>query len=158
LERDGHGAGDETSRRIRTTLQAAATGSAADRQALWAGTLSGDLDVAGFGAIQEPEADAPEIVAVVAPMRRPTSARPSSPPENRASKTVDNVARRAAERSAANLEAAAERAREAAVAARREADRLTEEARVATERAYVAEGVADVAESTARAERAALNH
>ena len=66
LERDGHGTSDETSRRIRTTLQAAATGSAADRQTLWSGTLSGDLDVAGFGAIQEPEADAAEIAAVVA--------------------------------------------------------------------------------------------
>jgi hypothetical protein len=156
LERDGHGSSDETSRRIRTTLQAAATGSAADRQAMWAGTLSGDLDVAGFGAIQEPEADAPEIAAVVLPMRRPTSSRPSSPLEDRPSKTVDNVARRAAERSAATLTAAAERAREAALGARREADRLTEEARVAVERASVAEGVADVAEASARTARAAL--
>jgi hypothetical protein len=156
LERDGHGTSDETSRRIRTTLQAAATGSAADRQALWAGTLSADLDVAGFGSIQEPEPDAPEIAAVVGPLRRATSPRPSSPPEDRTSKTVDNVARRAAERSAANLVAAAERAREAAVTARREADRLTEEARVAVERASVAEGVADVAETSARTARAAL--
>jgi hypothetical protein len=156
LERDGHGTSDETSRRIRTTLQAAATGSAADRQTLWTGTLSGDLDVAGFGAIQEPEPDVPEIAVVIAPMRRPSSPRPSSPPKDRTPETVDLVAKRAAERSAANLVAAAERAREAAVVARREADRLTEEARVATERASVAEGVADVAEASARAARAAL--
>jgi hypothetical protein len=157
LERDGHGTSDETSRRIRTTLQAAATGSAADRQTLWSGTLSGDLDVAGFGAIQEPDADAAEIAAVVAPLRRPSSPRPSSsPPAGRASETVDLVAKRAAERSAANLVAAAERAREAAVVARREAERLTEDARVATERASVAEGVADVAEASARAARAAI--
>jgi len=49
LEHGGHGTDDETARRIRTTLQAAATGGAVDRQALWAGTLSGDLDVSGFG-------------------------------------------------------------------------------------------------------------
>jgi hypothetical protein len=156
LEQDGHGTSDETSRRIRTTLQAAAKGGAADRQALWAGTLSGDLDVAGFGAIREPEADSAELDAIVGPLRRPTSSPPPSPAKDRASTTVDLVARRAAERSAANLAAAAERAREAAVATRREADRLTEEARVAVERASVAEQVANAAEATARVARTAL--
>jgi hypothetical protein len=157
LERDGHGTSDETSRRIRTTLQAAATGSSTDRESLWAGTLSGDLDVAGFGAIPEPEADSAGVAAVVAPMRRAASAQPRPKSKDPAPATADQVSRRAAERSAANLAVAAERAREAAVAARREADRLTEEARVAVERASVAEGVADVAEASARAARNALD-
>jgi hypothetical protein len=156
LEHGGHGTDDETARRIRTTLQAAATGGAVDRQALWAGTLSGDLDVSGFGAIHESEGDPAELAAVVAPLRRMPSTEPRSRDEDRASTTVDLVSRRAAKRSAANLLAAAERAREAAVAARREADRLTEEARVAAERASVAETVADAAEAAARAARAAL--
>jgi hypothetical protein len=156
LERDGHGTGDETARRIRTTLQAAATGGAVDREALWAGTLGGDVDVAGFGAAQEPGADSAELAAVVAPLRRDPSSHPMPEPKDRASITVDLVAKRAAERSAANLAAAAERAREAAVAARREADRLTEEARIAVERASVAEQVAAAAEATARVARAAL--
>jgi hypothetical protein len=155
LERDGHGTTDETARRIRTTLQAAATGGAVDRQALWAGTLSGDLDVAGFGASQAPEADPDELAAVVAPRRQKTW-RESRPAKHRALKTVDQVAQRAAERSAANLAAAAERAREAAVSARGDADRLTEEARVAVERASVAEQVADAADLSARAARKAV--
>jgi hypothetical protein len=156
LERDGHGAGDEAARRIRTTLQAAATGGAADRQALWAGTLSGELDVAGFGVTQEPEEDSQELAAVVAPRRQKTwrEARPRS--KDGARTTVDQVAQRAAERSAANLAAAAERAREAAVSARRDADRLTEEARLAFERAAVAEQVAEAAEMSASAARKAL--
>jgi hypothetical protein len=156
LERDGHGTSDETTRRIRTTLQAAATGGAAERHALWAGTLSGDLDVAGFGVTQEPEEDSEELAAVVAPRRQKTwrEARPRS--KDGARKTVDQVAQRAAERSAANLTAAAERARAAAVSARRDADRLTDEARVAFERAAVAERVAAAAEQSARAARASL--
>ena len=156
LERDGHGTSDETVRRIRTTLQAAATGGAVDRQALWAGTLSGDLDVAGFGAIQEPEEDPEELAAVVAPRRQKTwrESRPRSKDGLR--KAVDQVAQRAAERSAANLTAAAERAREAAVSARSDADRLREEARVAFERAAVAEQVANAAERSARTAREAL--
>jgi hypothetical protein len=156
LDQGGHGTSDETARRIRTTLQAAATGSAVDRQALWGGTLSSEVDVAGFGAVQEPEADPEELAALVAPIRRGVSPKPSSPRNDRPSKTVDVVARRAAERSAANLASAADRARAAAVVARREADRLTEDARVATERAAVAENVADVAEASARAARNAL--
>lgn len=156
LEGDGHGTSEDTARRIRATLQAGATGSAADRLALWAGTLSGDLDVAGFGAALEPEADPAELAAVVAPLRRQTSPAPSTPATARAPRTVDVVAQRAAERSSANAVAAAARAREAAVVARREADRLTEEARIAAERALVAEQVADVADATARAASAAL--
>jgi hypothetical protein len=123
---------------------------------LWAGTLSGDLDVAGFGAIPEPEPDPDELAAVVAPMRHKTPAQPQSPPEGRASRTVDLVARRAAERSAANQDAAAERARDAAVAARHEADRLAQEAQAAAEKASLAEQDADAAEEAARVARAAL--
>src|SRR4029077_868926 len=48
LEGAGHPASDETGRRIRATLQAAATGGAAQRMALWKGTLDRELDVTGF--------------------------------------------------------------------------------------------------------------
>lgn len=156
LEHDGHGTSDETARRIRTTLQAAATGGAADRQALWAGTLGGDVDVAGFGVAREPEDDPDELAAALAALRRMTSPAPRPPAVERGSKTVDLVARRSAERSAARQVEAAERARDAAVAARHEADRLAEEARVAAVKASAAEREADAAEDAARTARAAL--
>jgi hypothetical protein len=156
LDHEGHGSGPETGRRIRTTLQGAATGSAAARQALWAGTLSADLDVAAFGAIPESEPDSAELAAVVAPRRRESSSAPRLEAEGRAPKIVDLVAQRAAERSAAHQIAAAKRAREGAVAARNEADRLAEEGRRAAEKASILERNADAAEEASREARAAL--
>ncbi|HWE07936.1 MAG TPA: hypothetical protein VG325_01200, partial [Solirubrobacteraceae bacterium] len=61
LERDGHATGEETARRIRTTLQAAAGGSSEERVAAWRGTLDRDLAPAGFGAPEGLDDDAPEL-------------------------------------------------------------------------------------------------
>ena len=73
LEGAGHAPSDETDRRIRATLQAAATGGVAQRVALWKGTLDGDLDVAGFGAAEAPDDDPAELAQILAPIRRTSS-------------------------------------------------------------------------------------
>jgi hypothetical protein len=158
----GHPATEDTTRRIRTTLQAAATGGAADRQALWSGALDRDLDVAGFGSVSEPEDDRSELAAVLAPLRhrsesatRQSATRQSAPePAAAGSKGLE---RRQAERDEAKLRAAAERAREAADAKRRQADRLSDEARAAADEAMAAAHAADAAEEAARAARAGLD-
>src|SRR6202035_2263008 len=75
----GHAASDETGRRIRATLQAAATSGAPERRALCTGTLDRDIDVAGFGAIDDPGNDDPELAAILEPMRRRTSSDPREP-------------------------------------------------------------------------------
>lgn len=152
----GHSASEDTIRRIRTTLQAAATGGAADRRALWTGTLDRDLDVAGFGAVAEPEDDPSELASVLAPLRRP-SASPAQRPAPEPAAGSKGLERRQAERDEAKLRAAAERAREAADAKRRQADRLSDEARTAADEAAIAEHAADAAEEAARAARAALD-
>ena len=156
LTRSGHAASEDTTRRMRTTLQAAATGGAADRQALWMGTLDRELTVAGFGVVGEPEDDPPELAAILAPLRRP-SARPAQQPAPQpATAGAKGLERRQAERDEAKLRAAAERARDAADAKRRQADRLSEEARTAAGEATIAEQAAVAAEEAARAARAAL--
>jgi hypothetical protein len=153
----GHTATEDTTRRIRTTLQAAATGGAADRQALWSGTLDRDVDVAGFGSVSEPEDDGTELAAVLAPFRRRSeSATPQSAPEPAAAGSK-GLERRQAERDEAKLRAAAERVRETADAKRRQADRLSDEARTAADEAMAAAHAADAAEEAARAARAALD-
>jgi hypothetical protein len=152
-----HGVSDDTARRLRTTLQAAATGAAPEREALWAGTLDRDLDVTGFGAVDDSDDDAPELAAILAPLRRPISSGSRGLEPKPASASLDVVAQRAAERTIALQETAAERARDAAGAARREADRLAEEARVAAEKALTAEHEADAAEGAAKASRARLD-
>lgn len=152
----GHTATEDTTRRIRSTLQAAATGGAADRQALWIGTLDRDLDVAGFGGVGEPEDDPSDLAAVLAPLRRrsESTTRQSAPaPAAAGSKGLE---RRQAERDQAKLHTAAERAREAADAKRHQADRLSDEARTAADEATIAEHAADAAEEAARAARAAI--
>jgi hypothetical protein len=157
LARARHGASEDTARRLRTTLQAAATGGAPERQALWAGTLDRDLDVTGFGAVEDSDDDAPELAAILAPLRRPISSGSRGLEPKRASASLDVVAQRAAERTIALQEAAAQRARDAAVAARRDADRLAEEARVAAEKALTAEHEADAVEGAAKAGRTGLD-
>ena len=156
LEGAGHPASDETDRRIRATLQAAATGDVAQRVALWKGTLDRDLDATGFGAPEEPEDDPAELAEILAPLRRA-----SSPTElanqGRAAASPDLVARRQAERDAAGLRAVAKRARAAADAKRGQADRLAEEARGAAEEASAAEHAADAAEDAASTAEAALD-
>jgi hypothetical protein len=157
LTRAGHTASDDTNRRIRTTLQAAATGGAADRQALWTGTLDGDLDVAGFGAVAEPEDDPSELAAVLAPLRRPSAPPTQRPGPAPATAGAQGLERRQTVRDEAKLRAAAERARDAADAKRRQADRLSDEARTAADEATIAERDAVAAEEAARAARAALD-
>ncbi len=156
LERGAHGTSEATGRRIRTTLQAAATRGAAEREALWTGTLDRDLDVAGFGAIDEPGDDPVELAALLAPVRR---GKPSA--SNRAAPDrparLEVVARREAARGAAELDAAAQRARALADAKRREADHKADEARFAGEEASAAERTADAAEAAARAAHFLLN-
>lgn len=139
----GHAASDETARRIRITLQAGATGRAAERQALWTGSLDRDLDVAGFGATGEPDDDSAELAAILAPLRRTPSHKRRPAKQREARTTVEVVAQRGAQRSAAHLDAAAERRRAAAATARHEADRLAEEAREAAAKASAAEQAAD---------------
>ena len=153
----GHAASEETGRRIRATLQAAATGGSAERHALWTGTLDRDLDVAGFGAIDDPGNDDPELAAILEPMRRRTSPDPHGPTQDRASASLETIARRQAERDVANQDGVAARARVVADEKRRQADRLAAEARVAAEEASNAEQAADAAEEAARAAHLALD-
>lgn len=150
LTQGGHAPGAETDRRIRTTLQAAATGGAADRHALWTGTLDRDLDVAGFGDAGESEEDDPELAAILAPLRRKTPSTAPERPQVRHVSTRELVAQREAERDVAKKDEAAEAARAFALAARHQADRLAEEAAVAAGKARVAEQAADAAEAAAR--------
>jgi hypothetical protein len=157
LEGAGHAASDETDRRIRATLQAAATGDVAQRVALWMGTLDRDLEVTGFGAPQEPDDDPADLAAVLAPMRRSSSPADSSR-QGRAAASPDLVARRQAERDATGLRATAKRARGAADSKRRQADRLAEEARTSAEEASAAEHAADAAEDAASRAEASLDH
>ena len=157
LTRSGHTASEDTTRRIRSTLQAAATGGAADRRALWTGTLDRDLTVAGFGVVGEPQDDPPELAAVLAPLRRPSASPAQRPAQDRATAGPKGLERRQAQRDEAKLRVAAERARDAADAKRRQADRLSEEARTAADEATIAERAAVAAEEAARAARGALD-
>ena len=152
-----HTASEDTTRRIRTTLQAAATGGAAARRALWTGTIDRDLDVGGFGVVAEPEDDPAELAAVLAPLRRPSGSPTQRQAPEPAAAGSKGLERRQAERDEAKLRAAAERARGAADAKRRQADRLSDEARTAADEATIAEHAADAGEEAARAARVALD-
>jgi len=149
----GHAASDDTGRRIRATLQAAATGGAPERRALWTGTLDRDLDVSGFGAIDDPGNDDPELAAILEPMRRRTSSNPPGPTHDRPAARLEVVAHR----HAAKQDEVAARARVVADEKRRQADRLATEARVAAEEASDAEQAADAAAEAARAAHLALD-
>ncbi len=153
----GHAASDETGRRIRATLQAAATGGAPERRALWTGTLDRDLDVAGFGAIDDPGNDGPELSAILEPMRRRTSSDSPGPTQDRPAARLEVVAHRHAQRDAARQDEVAARARVVADEKRRQADRLATEARLAAGEASDAEQAADAAEEAARAAHLALD-
>jgi hypothetical protein len=149
LERAGHGATDETARRIRATLLAAATGGAGDRSALWTGTLDRDIDAAGFGGVDEPEEDPAELATLLAPLRRRTPAPPGPAERPRPPASLKLLARRDAERDAADLDAVAARLRASADAKRRQADHLAEEAAFAAQEATAAEQAAEAAEKAA---------
>lgn len=156
LESTGHAGGDETGRRIRATLQAAATGRAADRLALWRGTLDRDLAPSGFGAVDAPEPDGAQLAAVLAPLRRPASAKPRREAQGRRQPSPEARERQEAERATATEESAAERARALATTKRLAAQRLADAARAADDEASAAEQAADEAERAARAARASL--
>lgn len=155
LEKAGHASGEDANRRIRATLHAAATGSSDDRMALWQGTLDHEVAPPGFGAVDTANEDAPELTAVLAPLRRVTPHRkPSS--RGRAPESDELAAREAAERAAEKLSAAAKRARDLATAKRLHANALADETRAAEREAAAAEQAADAAEDAAKAARPAL--
>jgi hypothetical protein len=155
LDSNGHATGEETARRIRTTLQSAASGSPDDRAALWRGTLDRDLAPAGFGTPEGQDDDLPELAAVLAPLRREPSQQ-GPQPTHRPRQQHDLAAHRAAETEAAEKSKSAARAREMADTKRQHADRLASEARRAEEDAAAAEAAAQAAEHAAESARAAL--
>jgi hypothetical protein len=151
LDRSGQAMAEETARKIRTTVLAAVSGGAAERQALWRGTLDRDLKPTGFGAADVPDDDAPELVKIIAPLRRQTSPRPGDSGTGRGGQEVgDRVAQLAAERGAAERLKVAERARTMATTKRQYAERLAAEARAADDDATAAERAAEAAEKAAR--------
>jgi hypothetical protein len=152
-----HAAGEATLRKVRTTLQAAATGSADQRLALWRGTLDRELDPAGFGALSGPDDDAPELAAILAPLRRAPTSEPGRVKQERPRPVRDHVERRVAERAAAEQQAAAERARATADSKRQQAQRLAAQAHTAEEEAVAAERAAELAEKAALRARGALD-
>lgn len=154
LTQAGHTASDETGRRIRTSLQAAATGGAVERRLLWTGTLDRDIDGSGFGGVDESEDDDPGLAALLAPLRRQTHSMSSAPTSTRRSSSAERIAQREVERDIAKKDAAAEAARAFAQSARHQADRLAEEARVAAGKAADAEDAAAAAADAARAAHA----
>jgi hypothetical protein len=156
LDRAGHATSEETIRRIRTTLQAAAAGHPADRVALWRGTLDRDLEPTGFGAPDSIEDDVPELLAALAPLRRPSSPSAGHATPDRPRAARDLAALRGADRAAAEYAKTAARAREMAATRRQHADRLAVEARRAAEEAEAAEASADHAEDAARVAHEAL--
>lgn len=151
LDRSGQAMAEETARKIRTTLQAAASGGAAERVALWRGTLDRDLTPSGFGAADLPDDDEPELAGIIAPLRRQTSPRPAGADTGGGRVAAgDRVARLAAERGAAERLKVAERARTIATTKRQHAERLAAEARAADDDASAAEQAAETAEKAAR--------
>jgi hypothetical protein len=151
LDRSGQAMAEETARKIRITLQAAVSGGAAEREALWRGTLDRDLTPTGFGAADVPDDDAPELARVIAPLRRQTSPRSGGPGTGRGRQEAgDRVARLAAERGAAERLKVAERARTLATTKRQYAERLAADARAAADDAAAAERDAEAAEKAAR--------
>jgi hypothetical protein len=157
LEIAGHARGDETARRIRATLQSAATGSAADRQALWRGTLDHEVAPSGFGALDVPGDDPAELAAVLAPLRRQSSRTRPHPQPRQTRPDDERLQREAAELAAKKAKAAAERSLDLATSKRNHADRLADEARLAAQEAAAAEEAAEKAEDAARAAHSALS-
>src|SRR6202035_2457674 len=114
LEGAGHARGEDTARRIRATLQSAATGTAAERLALWRGTLDHEVASSGFGALDGTDDDAAELAAVLAPLRRAAPPTLRQPAIARAPTDGEHSQREAAERAVGKQDAAAARARDLA--------------------------------------------
>ncbi len=144
----GHASSEETARRIRDTLRAAATGSADLRVAMWRGTLDGNLPPAGFGGDGD-DADPPALARVLAPLRQ------GPPPAGRARLHVlpQPTTKRAPDREGERLEEAARKAQTTATAKRGHADRLAEAARLADDEAIAAEQAAQAAEDALASDR-----
>ena len=147
---------EESERRIRMTLQSAATGSAAQRLALWRGALDRDVEPAGFAVPSGvDDADAPELAAAIRSLRvKPAS--PGSRRDARGQRAAPSdggraTADRAAARRATELRETAARARAVADAKREHADRVAEAARIAVAEAESAERAARGAERAAGA-------
>jgi hypothetical protein len=156
LETDGHARNEQTSRRIRATLQSVATGAAGDRLALLHGTLDHEVESAGFGAVDTADEDPAELADVLAPLRRPPAAN-DSPQATRTPVNNDREQRAAAERAAKRQEEATQRLRDLAKAKRLHAETLADEARRADQEALAAQEVADKADAEARALRSTLH-
>lgn len=150
LDRSGQAMAEETARKVRTTVLAAVSGGAAEREALWRGSLDRDLKPTGFGAADVPDDDAPELATILAPLRRRTSPRPGNLVTGRPRAAGDRVAQRAAERGAAERLKVVERARTIATTKRQYAERLAADARAADDDATAAERAAEAAEKAAR--------
>ena len=170
LEEAGHPTSDATVRRVQTTAQAAAAGTAAEREALLSGTLDRDLDPPGFGPAGEPEPDTDAVVAAIRDRRRPAHAavlelRPGQAPAGDEVRVDElTAAVRRAEREAEARHRDVGRSAAEAERRRARADRLAAEARAAeqeadaAERAAAADAVAaQAAEEALRQARAALD-
>jgi len=156
LETAAHTRNEQTSRRIRATLQSAATGTAGDRLALLHGTLDHEVEPAGFGAVDAADEDPAELADVLAPLRRPPAA--TGPAQaTRAPVNNESEQQAAAERAAKKQEEAARRLRDLAKAKRLHAETLADEARRADQEASAAQEVAEQAEADARALWSALS-
>ncbi len=156
LEAAGRSGGEDVARRIRTTLQSAATGTGADRLALWRGTLDHDVEPSGFGAVDTPDDDPPELVEILAPRRRSSSEMRRATRPVRLAADDARAQREAAGRAVQKKAAAAERLRDLAAAKQLHADTMSAEARVAEEEALAAEDAAGKAEDEAAVARSGL--
>jgi hypothetical protein len=160
LEGAGNASSDDTRRRVRATLHAAATGNRDDRLALWQGMLDHEVAPSGFGAAAAVQDDTPELAAALAPLRHvnaSTKQRPRVLSRDRDDREAkERAAQQAAEREAEKLSAAALRARDLANAKRLHVDTLVEELRIAEHDAAAAESAADDAEAAAESARSAL--
>lgn len=155
LERDGHAAGDDTARRIRTTLLAASGGTTDERAALWNGTLEHELHPTGFGPQEATGADDAAVTAAIAPLRRAPAdgGHTRRPARHQASNAA---ALRAARHAATERDRAAEHAREVAGTKRHHAELLADGARTASQDADAAERAAHAADRAAAEARHAL--
>ncbi len=160
LDASGHAASETNVRRAQTTLQAAAAGGRAEREALLRGVLDRDLDPPGFGGLEEPEEDTPEVAAAIAGRLRPVAATVVRPRVTDAPVDARRVelehALRGAERDVRERRGAAERAAATAARLRERADRLDAEARAAATDAADAEREAAAATAGAEAAEARL--
>ena len=162
LEEAGHPATDATLRRVQTTAQAAAAGTAAERETLLRGILDRDLDPPGFGPAGEPERDTAAVDEAIRDRRRPPQAAvlelPSRPAPAADAIRVDELtaAIRRAERDAEARHRDAVRSAAEAERRRSRAARLAADARAAAEEADAADRAAAADHEAAQAAEDAL--